>query len=96
MRVEEHEKDNATTYLDNGLRVHRIKIGIRYVTSIFDKDGMLCVANGFNTEPERETWILRQCAIILGEEVEPEINLENPEPESEISRKTDEHPLLGF
>ena len=95
MHVEEHDKDNATTHLDDGIRVHRIKIGLKYVSSIFDKDGILCAANGFNTEAEREDWVKTQLVVVRNPDlVQP--NLENPESESEISRKTDEHPLLGF
>ena len=97
MRVEDHEKDNYTTYLDDGIRVHRIKIGIRYVSSIFDSNGMLCAANGFNTEAEREDWVKTQL-VRNPDLIQP--NLENPESKSEISRKDeespDEHPLLGF
>ena len=99
MRTEEHEPNNTTTYLDDGIRVHRNKIGLRYVVNIFDKDGILCAANGFNTEEEREEWANIQLGTIRHPNlVQPK--LEIPEPKSEITRETEEksnnNPLLGF
>ena len=81
MRIDEHEKDNTTTHFDDGIRVNKNLIGVRLIATIFDKNGILCAASGFDTDSDRDSWIESQLVVIR---------------KMDLTNSSDDKPLLEF